>query len=340
MQNKINLGIIGKNFGYNVIYKSFSKNKKYKVKAFCFKTKKYEKIKVLKGIKIYSSWRKLILDKKINAIAIATPPKLHKDIIKFAIKNNKHVFCEKPFTRSYKEATSICDLIKKKKHLSHMVNYEFGEIDAFNFFREKVINNIKVKKVYVEWYINIKKRLNDNWKENPSKGGGIIYNYVCHSIYYLEFLLGKINSVKVNISQEKKRKTKFLKGTFFFNSGLIARIDIKVGAISKKIKPIHQIRILSKKKNYLLKTDLNSLADKFKLITFDNKSNKKENNLFKIEKNKSDFRIKPTFINSKKFAQSILKGKNEEPSFFKAKRIHLIIDKMLDSSKKNKKIFI
>ena len=40
MQNKINLGIIGKNFGYHVIYKSFLKNKKYKIKGFAFKSKK------------------------------------------------------------------------------------------------------------------------------------------------------------------------------------------------------------------------------------------------------------------------------------------------------------
>ena len=32
MQNKINLGIIGKNFGYKVIYKSFLKNKKFSTK--------------------------------------------------------------------------------------------------------------------------------------------------------------------------------------------------------------------------------------------------------------------------------------------------------------------
>ena len=40
MQKKINLGIIGKNFGYNVIYKSFKKNKKFKIKGFSFKSKK------------------------------------------------------------------------------------------------------------------------------------------------------------------------------------------------------------------------------------------------------------------------------------------------------------
>ena len=43
MQNKINLGIIGKSFGYNVIYKSFLKNKNYKIIGFSFKSEKFEK---------------------------------------------------------------------------------------------------------------------------------------------------------------------------------------------------------------------------------------------------------------------------------------------------------
>ena len=33
----------------------------------------------------------------------------------FSEKNNKHVFCEKPFTCSYKEANFICNLIVIKK---------------------------------------------------------------------------------------------------------------------------------------------------------------------------------------------------------------------------------
>ena len=53
MQNKINIGIIGKNFGYNVIYKSFLKNKNYRIKGFCFKSKIGEKLIIPNNIKIY-----------------------------------------------------------------------------------------------------------------------------------------------------------------------------------------------------------------------------------------------------------------------------------------------
>ena len=133
-KKKIMLGIIGKNFGYNVIYKSFLKNKNCKVLGFSFKSnKRKNKINIPGNIKLYPNWKKLILDKNINAVAIASPPGTHKNIIKFALKNNKHIFCEKPLTCSFNEANYISKLINKRK-ISHLVNYEFAEIDAFKVF--------------------------------------------------------------------------------------------------------------------------------------------------------------------------------------------------------------
>ena len=49
MKNKINLGIIGKNFGFQVVYKAFLKNKNFNVMAFPISQKiliklKYQKI--------------------------------------------------------------------------------------------------------------------------------------------------------------------------------------------------------------------------------------------------------------------------------------------------------
>lgn len=340
MQNKINLGIIGKNFGYHVIYKSFLKNKKYKLKGFSFKSKKIGKIKIPKSVKLYSNWKELILDKTINAVVVAAPPLLHKSIIKFAIKNNKHVFCEKPFTCSYKEANFICNLIKRRKNISHMVNYEFAEIDAFLFLKKKIINNININRIYLNWLIDIKKRSKTNWKESHTKGGGIIFNYVCHAIYYLEFLFGKIASVQTNIFFKKTDKIKTVKGIIFFKNGLSTQLNLKVGSIKERYRPVHQLKILSDKKTYILETDLNSLSDKFKLITFGKNSNKLNKILLKSEKNQVDFRIKPTLNNSKKFSNWILKGKTQTPNFFDGQRVHWIINKMIISSKKKKKIYV
>ena len=117
-------------------------------------------------------------------------------------------------------------------------------------------------------------------------------------------------------------------------------MNVKLGSIKKKFNPIHQLKILSDKKTYILETNLNSLSDKFKLITFDQNSNKLNKILFKGKKNQDDFRIKPTLENSKKFSTWILKDKIQTPNFFDAQRVHLIINKMIISSKKKKKIYV
>ena len=119
----------------------------------------------------------------------------------------------------------------------------------------------------------------------------------------------------------------------YFESGLTAKLVIKIGKLNKKIKPIHQIKILSNKGNYILKTELDSLNDKFEL----NKFNK---TLFKNKFDNNDFRIDPTFQNSKKFSTWILNRKKQIPNFFNAQRIHFIINKMLISSKKKSEVFI
>ncbi len=341
MPNKINIGIIGKNFGYNVIYKSFIKNKKYNIKAFCFKSKNSDKIKIPKDIKVYSSWKKLILNKRINAIAIATPPSLHKDIIKFAIKNKKHVFCEKPFTASKNEADYICKLMRRDNQLCHLVNYEFAEINAFSYLKKNYIKNIKINKIFLNWFIRINKRPKYSWKEDFSKGGGLMFNYFCHAIYYLELLFGKIISVKTDVSIEKNKKIKTLKGNIFFRKAHTVKINVKVGSIQKSIINTHELKIISNNKIYLLKTKLNSLSDNFELIEL-NKNNKKKFNkiLFKNKKINTDFRINPTFKNAKKFFLWITKKKIQSPNFFDAQRIHMIINKIISSSKNKKKINI
>ena len=330
MKNKINLGIIGKNFGLQVVYKAFLKNKKFKVLGFSYKSKNLGKLKITKKIKVYPNWKKLILDKKIKAVAIATPPATHKNIVSFAIKNNKHIFCEKPFTCSIKETQHICKLIKKK-NISHMINYEFAEIAAFKFFKKNILNkNINIKKISLNWFIGLRKRSNNTWKEKHEKGGGMIFNYVCHSIFYLEFLFGEILSIKSNISLRKKSS---LDTVIFFKSGLHAKLKVKLVSSSSKTSPVHELKIVSNNGIYYLRSEVNRLSDQFKVI----KGNKC---IFKSKKSSRDFRITPTFNNSKKFSSWILKGKKQKENFFLGQRIHLIINKMLLSSKKNEKINI
>ena len=317
MKKKINVAIIGKNFGYKVIYKIIKKIKSFNLIAFCFRSKPSSDLN--KKIVIYKDWRKLLKNKKINAIIITSPPETHFKIINEAIKRNIHIFCEKPVTRSLFQIAQICNLIKNKD-IKHFVNFEFPKIKAFKFFKDKILKKIKINKVIINWSMKISQQKRSNWKNIHNKGGGIFFNYICHSLYYMENLFGKLKIEK--FIKDSKKKPSNLRVEFNnINKNFKIILNFKLLATNSKKRPIHQIKIISNKGAFYLESKTESLKDEFIL-------KKSKNILFKPKENIKDFRLKPTLVNLKNFERSIIKNRLSNPNFFDAKRVHYLINEI------------
>ena len=314
---KINVGIIGKNFGYKLIFNVIQRVKEFNTIAFCFKNP--SNFKTVNKIKIYTDWKKMLSNKKINAVIISSPPETHLEIIKTAIKKKIHIFCEKPVTKSYKQVIQVTNLLKNKK-LFHIVNYEFPKIAAFKFFRKNILKKINIKKIQINWTIKISQQKRSSWKNSHNRGGGIFYNYICHSIYYLEDLFGDFVIKKLDKNRKKnptsiKIKLRNIKKNF------IIYVNFKILSLKSRQKPIHRIKIFSKKNNFELFSKTESLSDQFIL----KKSSKV---IFKPINDKKDFRFYPVLTNLKNFQKSINEKKLLKPNFFDAKKIHFIINEL------------
>ena len=314
---KINVGIIGKNFGYKLIFNVIQRVKEFNTIAFCFKNP--SNFKTVNKIKIYTDWKKMLSNKKINAVIISSPPETHLEIIKTAIKKKIHIFCEKPVTKSYKQVMQVTNLLKNKK-LFHIVNYEFPKIAAFKFFRKNILKKINIKKIQINWTIKISQQKRSSWKNSHNRGGGIFYNYICHSIYYLEDLFGDFVIKKLDKNRKKnptsiKIKLRNIKKNF------IIYVNFKILSLKSRQKPIHRIKIFSKKNSFELFSKTESLSDQFIL----KKSSKV---IFKPINDKKDFRFYPVLTNLKNFQKSINEKKLLKPNFFDAKKIHFIINEL------------
>ena len=314
---KINVGIIGKNFGYKLIFNVIQRVKEFNTIAFCFKNP--SNFNNVNKIKIYTDWKKMLNNKKINAVIISSPPETHLEIIKTAIKKKIHIFCEKPVTKSYKQVIQVTNLLKNKK-LFHMVNYEFPKIAAFKFFKKNILKKIYIKKIQVNWTIKISQQKRSSWKNSHNRGGGIFYNYICHSIYYLKDLFGDFVIEKLDKNRKKNPTTIKIK-LRNIKKNFIIYINFKILSLKSKQKPIHQIKIFSKNNNFELFSKTESLSDQFIL----KKSNKV---IFKPINDKKDFRFYPVFTNLKNFQKSINEKKLLKPNFFDAKKIHFIINEL------------
>jgi len=59
------------------------------------------------GCRAGVGWRDVVDDDEIDAVMVLTPPHLHAPISVAALRNGKHVFCEKPLTRTLDEAAEM-----------------------------------------------------------------------------------------------------------------------------------------------------------------------------------------------------------------------------------------
>lgn len=67
------------------------------------------------GLKLFDNFEAMVADPSINAVVLASPPIAHHEQILIAAKHGKHVFCEKPFVMTKKEAEDVIAAVTKAK---------------------------------------------------------------------------------------------------------------------------------------------------------------------------------------------------------------------------------
>src|SRR6185369_8975828 len=68
--------------------------------------------------KTYNDFRKLMEQKDIDAIVVGTPDHTHAVATVAAIQSGRHVYCEKPLTRTVSEARFVTELARKHKRVT------------------------------------------------------------------------------------------------------------------------------------------------------------------------------------------------------------------------------
>jgi UDP-2-acetamido-3-amino-2,3-dideoxy-glucuronate N-acetyltransferase len=135
-------GLIGCGFwGKN--HKKLMENKKnINLKYICdLKIKEGKENNII----MIKDYHKILNDKEVNAVIIATPPSTHYKIAKESLISGKHVLVEKPMTSNSKEAEKLIEIAEKnKKHL--MVGNIFMYNPAVQYLK-KIIEKKEIGKI-------------------------------------------------------------------------------------------------------------------------------------------------------------------------------------------------
>ncbi|MDQ7949979.1 MAG: Gfo/Idh/MocA family oxidoreductase, partial [Pedobacter sp.] len=120
-----------------------------------------------KNAKSYSDYNKLLEDKNVDAVIVATPLYLHYPMTIAALSAGKHVYTEKTMTYSIEQSL---DLVKRMKHsdLVLQVGFQYRYYDLYHLVKEIMKENWLGKISHFECQYN----RNSNWRfpvRNPAQ---------------------------------------------------------------------------------------------------------------------------------------------------------------------------
>lgn len=156
--------------------------------------------KAAKGAKAYTDYKKLLEDKNIDAVIIATPLFLHYPMAIDALSAGKHVYVEKAM--SYDIPQSI-DLIKRLKssNLVFQVGFQYRYYGLYKRVKEVIDQNWLGKITHFEcqynrnsnWRYPVKDPKMErliNWRMYKEYCGGPLSELCAHEIDMVNYILG------------------------------------------------------------------------------------------------------------------------------------------------------
>lgn len=188
-------GVIGLGYGRSVLVPAIRLDPRASVVALAANTlSKVQKAAAeLQVPNAYGTWRDMFKAGGIDAVAVAVPPHLQAEILIEALGLGLAVFAEKPLAVDMADVDRII-AAQKMYGAKIAVDFNFSGVKAFAIARERLrLGTIgPLRHVVVNWQVESYANRNrlTNWKTDRATGGGTLFNFVSHTLHYLEWLSG------------------------------------------------------------------------------------------------------------------------------------------------------
>lgn len=149
------------------------------------------------GVEVYSNYRELLDKNSLDAVIIATPSRLHGEMVREALLRGLHVFCEKPFCLDPADGIALAELAGRKG-VVNQVGYHYRFVGAFNEAKRLLDARAlgRIHHVRVEAYGPVVLRTKgQTWRAKSSEGGGCLHDYASHAIDIVNYLVGRPDAV-------------------------------------------------------------------------------------------------------------------------------------------------
>jgi scyllo-inositol 2-dehydrogenase (NADP+) len=180
------------------------------------------------GVKTYTDYQKMLAEEELDCVFVATPSRYHAEIVSAALDRDLHVFCEKPYALDPEVGYRLADTAERKKRVNQ-VGYHYRFVAAFNEAKRLLDRRLigELHHIRAEAYGPVVLRpKGGTWRSQKSEGGGCLFDYSCHAIDLLNYLVGQpiavsgtvLNSVFSNDVDDE------IYSTFQFSKGFYGQL--------------------------------------------------------------------------------------------------------------------
>ena len=149
------------------------------------------------GLKCYGDFDRMLAEESLDAVIVATPSKLHAPMVRKALDRGLDVFCEKPFVLDVAEGQPLVELARDKSRVTQ-VGYHYRFVGAFKEAARIVKSGAlgEIHHVRAEAYGPVVlRRKGVTWRSAKNEGGGALYDYACHAIDLVNFVVATPSAV-------------------------------------------------------------------------------------------------------------------------------------------------
>lgn len=201
-QEKINVGIIGcGDRGTGIMSVMRQLPDLFNIAALCdildFRLDNARKIAAASP-KEYKDYRKLLEDKSIHAVIIATPLNMHYPIAADALAAGKHVFLEKTMTYNIPQAMKLVQQVKRYPKQVLQVGHQYRYVPLYFKVKEMIEKGYIGKITHIDcrwdrnwnWRRPVPAGYTDkevNWRMYKAYSGGLIAELLSHQIDFINW---------------------------------------------------------------------------------------------------------------------------------------------------------
>lgn len=143
----------------------------------------------------YASLKDAIKGARPHAVAICVPTHMHRKMVEEAARAGIHVFCEKPITRTLKDAEAICKTVKKTG-ISMMVGHVLRYFPEFTVLRRLARDGELGTPAVLRLQRGGKMPMGlGGWYADWKRSGGPLLDLVIHDFDWLRWTLGPVARV-------------------------------------------------------------------------------------------------------------------------------------------------